>query len=420
MEFRAPGQWLRWVRRFAATTPGVLVAVVIGGVLACLLTGLVCAQEASARTARRDAALQHTEPLADAAQRLYVALSSADAAAATAFLSGGIESPSVRAQYQQALADAADALATAAAGAADEPTRQIVARVAADLPAYTGLVETARANNRQGLPVGAAYLREASGLMQKSLLPNAARLTEQRLAAVRADQRAITGPPWFALVLLVLVIGGAVAVSRVLLRRTNRRVNLGLVAAAGAAVLALLWFVVATVVADNAVDGAPHGPTARGENLSQARILAQRARTDETLELITRGDPTESEQAFTADTDRLSATLDRATTADSPARRQLSQWLAGHRAQLERYNSADYPAALNQAIGDGPDSSARRFTDLDTSLRDGLAATRAELRRQIGGAGTAWFGAAPGTLVLMVFAATGIAAGLWPRLKEFL
>ncbi len=34
--------------------------------------------------------------------------------------------------------------------------------IAADLPVYSGLMETARANNRQGLPVGAAYVRQAS------------------------------------------------------------------------------------------------------------------------------------------------------------------------------------------------------------------------------------------------------------------
>lgn len=409
-----------WLRRFAATTPGAIVVIAVAAVVLCLLSGLVCANELSAKTARRDAALQRSEPLADAAQRLYVALSAADASAATAFLTGGIESPQLRGQYQQALADAADALASATAGGGDARTREVVARISADLPVYTGLVESARANNRQGFPVGSAYLREASGLMQSSLLPSAARLTEQRHAALRADQRAITGPPWAALVLLVLTLAGAAAASRILVRRTNRLFNPGVVAGTGATALALLWIVLATVVSNEAIDTGGGGPTSRGENLAQARILAQQARTDETLELITRGDTKETEEDFKTKTAQLDAELASVAGADSPLRQQFSQWTAGHERQLEHYNSANYPAAVEQAIGSGPDSSAQRFVELDTSLRDGLERTRAQLRDQIAGAGDAWIGGAAGTLVLLVLAAGAAVTGLWPRLQEFL
>ncbi|GAB2714788.1 hypothetical protein [Nocardia thraciensis] len=407
-----------WLRRFAATTPGAIVAIALAAVLLCLVTGLVSANELSGKTARRDAALQRSEPLADAAQRLYVALSAADASAATAFLSGGIESPQIRGQYQQALADAADALATATAG--DAHTREVAARIAADLPAYTGLVESARANNRQGFPVGSAYLREASGLMQSSLLPSAAKLTDQRHAALRADQPAITGLPWFSLILLVVTIVGAVFVSRILLRRTNRRYNLGVVAGAAAAALVLLWILIAAVVSHNAVDTGSGGPAARSENLAQARILAQQARTDETLELITRGDTKETEEAFKVKTARLRDELASVSAPNSPMQQQFSQWSAGHQRQLEFYNAANYPAAVEQAIGTGPESSALRFAELDGSLRAGLDGSRVQLRQQIDSAGDAWIGAAVGTLALMVVAAAGVVAGLWPRLKEFL
>ncbi|MGY2063339.1 hypothetical protein ACW9HQ_51315, partial [Nocardia gipuzkoensis] len=137
MRFRVPAAvrgWGDWLRRFAATTPGAIVAIVAAAVVLCLISGLVGATELHGRTARRDAALQRSEPLADAAQRLYVALSSADAAAATAFLFGGVESPQVRGHYQQALADAAAALAATSAGAGDAGTRAIVAHIIADLP----------------------------------------------------------------------------------------------------------------------------------------------------------------------------------------------------------------------------------------------------------------------------------------------
>lgn len=408
-----------WLRRLAATTPGVIVVIAAAVVVLCLVTGLVCANELGDKTTRRDTTLDRSEPLDNAAQNLYVALSQADASAATAFLSGGIESPQIRAQYQQALADAADALATATAGASDPQTRRIVGEIDADLPVYTGLVESARANNRQGFPVGSAYLREASGLMQKSLLPSAAQLTTDRFAAVRADQRAITGAPWPAIVLLVLVLLGAVVATRILQRRTNRLFNLGVLAAGGAAALSLVWIVAATLVATGAVDTGAGGPTTRSENLAQARILGQQARTDETLELITRGDTTTTEADFATTTGQLKARLIAGGGPGSPLLQQLSQWMAGHGKQVGYYNAANYPAAVEQAIGTAPADSAGTFTDLDTSVRDHLNQTRVQLRGQISSAGDAWIGSAEGTLVLMVIAAAVAVVGLWPRLKEF-
>ncbi len=408
-----------WLRRVAATTPGVITVIAAVAVVLCLLTGLVCVNELSGKTARRDASLQRAEPLDYAAQRLYVALSQADTSAATAFLSGGVESPQVRAQYQQALADAADSLAIATTGTNDPGSRRIVARIDADLPVYAGLVESARVNNRQGFPVGSAYLREASSLMQTSLLPSAAELTTERFAALREDQRAITGPPWPAIGLLLVVMIGAVVATRILLRRTNRLFNLGLLFAAGAALVAVVWVVGATFASSGAVDTGAGGPTTRAEDLAQARILGQQARTDETLELITRGDTTSTEADFAAKTASLRDRLTAGAGPNSPLSQQLSRWVTGHGVQVQDYNAANYTDAVAQAIGTAPTASAATFTGLDTAIGDSLGRTRTQLRDQIASAGDSWIGAAAGTLVLMVFAAVAVVAGLWPRLKEF-
>src|SRR5436190_893333 len=69
-----------------------------------------------------------------------------------------------------------------------------IAAIAASLPEYTGLVETARANHRQGFPVGAAYLRDASELMRGRILASAGdlyrletlRLNDHQAAATRS------------------------------------------------------------------------------------------------------------------------------------------------------------------------------------------------------------------------------------------
>ncbi len=53
------------------------------------------------------------------------------------------------------------------------------------LPEYKGLVETARANNRQGLPVGGAYLRSANEMMQQNMLPRPRALPDGEPAPAR-------------------------------------------------------------------------------------------------------------------------------------------------------------------------------------------------------------------------------------------
>lgn len=409
-----------WLRRFAGTTPGVIVGVIVASVVLCLLAGFTAMNQMSGKSARQLGALERTEPLAFAAQRLYVALSAADATAASAFLSGGIEAPAVRQQYQQSLADAAAALADTTVGASDEQTRRIVARIVADLPAYTGLVEAARSNNRQGFPVGSSYLSEASALMQNSLLPNAEQLTTARFAAVRADERAIGARPLLSIVAVLLVLLTCAVASWMLLRRTNRRANLGVVLAACASVLALLWLLAAPAVASKVLDTSAAGASSRFETLAKARIAAQQARTDETLQLITRGDIAAGEAQYTRHSLEVRERLATVVAPDSVAAQELANWVSGHRAQVAAYAAADYRAAVDQAIGTAAQSSATRFAALDRAMNDNLAQERRALRDDLSTAGAALTLSPYGTLALLVFAAAAVVAGLWPRLKEFL
>lgn len=95
-----------FVRQLARTTPGVIGIVALAVAACCVIAGLVCGAQLNARIDEHNSVLTHSEPLAYAAQNLYAALSAADAAAASAFLSGGIETAPMREQYQQALARA--------------------------------------------------------------------------------------------------------------------------------------------------------------------------------------------------------------------------------------------------------------------------------------------------------------------------
>src|SRR5439155_8324764 len=92
-----------------------------------------------------------TVPAIVLAQRIHAALAAADRSAANAFLSGGVEIVEPRTEYEIESATAARDLEQAAeqnrAGAAASRQLQAIGPLLAQ---YTGLIEQARANNRQG------------------------------------------------------------------------------------------------------------------------------------------------------------------------------------------------------------------------------------------------------------------------------
>jgi hypothetical protein len=406
-----------WMRRLARTTPGVIGIIALAVAAICVIAGVVCGGQLDGRIDERNAVLTSSEPFAYAAQNLYAALSAADAAAASAFLSGGIETAEMRAKYQRALADAASALADTTAGTTDPATRTSLADISAGLAAYTALIESARANNRQGFVIGSAYLREASTLMQTSLLPGAEKIFTANLATVDKDQRAVGSLPIASLVLLTLALVAIGVASMIMYGRTNRQFNIGLVVAAATVVLVIGWVVVATQLAASEIEHSRTEGTARFEQLAKARIHAQQARTVETLELIARGDITAREKSFHGHIDELSKLLDAAPAA---AKDGVQNWSASHQKQVDAYNRGDYEAAVAQAIGPDPAASATQFAAVESSLRYGIERTRETLRDRVSAAGT-WLAWSPtGSLVLMVVAASAAVVGLWPRLKEFL
>lgn len=405
------------LRRFARTTPGLVVLIAVVVAASCIVAGIVSAAALNGRIAEQKAVLEHSEPFAYAAQNLYAASSAADAAATTAFLSGGTQTPLMRARYQQALAAAASALADATAGAPDADTRKALAQVSAHLATYTGLVEAARANNVNGFPVGSAYLREASSSMQNDLLPGAEKIYAADLARVDKAQRRVGSLPMAGLALLVVALATIVAGSVIMFRRTNRTFNLGLVVAAAITVLVIGCIVGGVRLAAADIERGRTEGTARFGQLAEARILAQQARTDETLQLITRGDITASEKSFYGHIDGLVA---RIGTASPAATQAVEKWVTSHREQVKAYRAGDYPGAMAQALGIDAGASGAAFAVVEASLRDAIEQSRATMRGYVFDAGRylAWIPTA--TLVLMTVAAAAAAVGLWPRLREFL
>ncbi|HET7015390.1 MAG TPA: hypothetical protein VFI65_15845 [Streptosporangiaceae bacterium] len=73
-----------------------------------------------------------------------------------------------------------------------------------EIPEYTLLIGQARADNRDGLPLGASYLQEASYLMRTRLLPAAAELYRQENARLARSQAKATSIPLIAMIVAVI------------------------------------------------------------------------------------------------------------------------------------------------------------------------------------------------------------------------
>ena len=282
-----PAQWSpaqpaapRW--RFVTSTPGRILA--IGVILAAL--GIMSAVAISTTTTEREQqlsrVLNNTEPLAFAAGQLYTTLSVADAAAATAFIAGTEPRP-VRQRYEQAITEAAVAITRASGGLTDPPLVDLLGRINAQLAVYTGLIETARTNNRMGNPVGSSYLSEASGLMQQTILPDAQRLYEQTSARLDSETGASASIPAPVIVVVAATVLFGLFAHRWLSARTKRRVNVGLVAGGLAFAILIGWVGTALTVSTAGSRAAKNTAAQSLRIVTGLAITAQQARADETL-----------------------------------------------------------------------------------------------------------------------------------------
>lgn len=411
---------------FVSTTPGRILT--IGIILAAL--GVASAFATSTTINHRQqvltTVLDHTEPLAFAAGRLYSTLSVADAAATTAFIAEA-EPPAVRLRYEQAITDAAVAATRASSGLTDEPLVQLLGRINAELAVYTGLVEIARTNNRAGNPVGSSYLSEASGLMQSTILPDAQRLYQATSARVDTETTASTHfPAPVILVVATTVVFGAFA-HRWLARRTRRRINPGLVVGALGILIMVLWVGTALTISTTASRSAKDTAAESLKTVTNVAITAQQARADETLSLIRRGDEEIRTQSFYQRIDAMHQQLDaymaRSDAVDKPDLQGADQLLVRWRQANDRINSyisvGNYRAATQVALGKGEDGATPAFDKLDEALTSAMEQSRLYLRNDVLNARGGLSGAQVGGVVLSLGAAIAVALGLWPRLKEY-
>jgi hypothetical protein len=406
------------VRRGLAGTPGRMRVVAALALVATLAFGLGAGQAfRSASGALQRAGANAAQVVR--VQQIHTDLSSANAAASNAFLVGGLEPAGQRARYDGAIDDAAKGIAAAAW--AQPADGKALAALNAEVVAYTGGVEQARANNRQGLPVGAQYLSDASDGLRAQALPllttivtaNAQRVQDEFAAAKRALL-------WLLLpgVVALVVLAGAMVW---LARRTHRYVNLPL---AGATLAVLLGLVAGSVVlagVSGRVDQVRSGPYAAALATAQARVAAFDAKADESLTLIKRGSGAAYEQDWQQSSRDAEAQSSQAMKIAGGDLR-WADYVKAHEALRALDDGGSWERAVAAATsrsGVSPSSTNTTFDVFATASGHLLADTSESTRDRLGAPG-GWLvlGGALG-LLLGLLAAAGSWWAVSQRLQEY-
>lgn len=407
------------VRTFFAGTPGRLRAVLILTAAVSVLFGLAAAQGFR----QADGALQRAE--ANTAQLVRVQaiqtnLVSANADATNAFLVGGLEPPAQRQRFTDSMNAAAGLIAEAAE--AQPADTQALAALNKTLLTYQGLIEQARANNRQGLPVGSQYLKDASAGLRTDAVPLLAALVAANENRVSQEFNGIgDGSTWLIGAGLSTLIVFVAALTW-LATRTHRYFNVPLV---GAAAVVLLTMIIGGSSLSNA---AQHAKDTRDDSyartlaLSRARIAAYEAKSNESLTLIARG----SGAGFEKDWTVAAATVDRQLivaagngAARTPWSAPWTEYKQTHQTIRKADDQGRWESAVELAVGGGDKSSNKVFATFDQATSADLDRAAADARRELRDAGDAmpllgWLG-----LPLGLAAALLAWWGLSQRLEEY-
>lgn len=397
----------------------------------CLVTALVSMLAGLVRTDAVGAGGARIAALDTDATQLYRALNEADTTASSGFVPGGAEPPAVRARYDDQIGRASERLVHAAGllppGGRDLASIELIA---SQLPRYTALIEAARTLGDQGSPLARQSLTSASTLMRATILPAADQLRQAQSAALTTNYRQASAFPLAVLLITAAVLIGVSAVAVREQRRTNRILDLGLLAAGVLLTAGLLWWLVAALAASGRLDSArAHNDVASA--LDDTRVAALQARASETLALVDPGRGAQSEREFTTRFQRvlgpgglLDTAADRAEgdpNAPSIAtiRKAAIDWRDAHQRLRALDDGGNHQAALASAVGSDPQGSGTTFDRLNAQLADAFGTEQTALAIDVRRADSALSGIAEGPALLALLAAAAVAVGIGRRVWEY-
>jgi hypothetical protein len=357
-------------------TPGRLRIAGVAGVVACLVFGLGATGGLINRSDAIINARNHAAQLVRI-QDIRSNLTQADAAATNAFLVGGLEPPDQRASYDAGIAGASAAIAAASSGSDADATK--LAKTNQLLAQYAGLIESARANNRQGFPIGAAYLRQASNLLRLQMLPPLVTLVtdeQNRITSAYNDAARANDALNVVLVLAIVVL---VLVQIWLSAKTRRTFNRSLVFATLIVAIGGLVGVGVMASAQHSAAEVRTGSLAGTDVIASARTEAFAAKSDESLTLINRG----SGQPFEAQYQRVMADANEAlqtSAVDPELARLLAAYDTAHQGVRVKDDGGNWDAAVTLATGNTGTKPAFAAFDTASKQQLGVEATRASDR----------------------------------------
>lgn len=347
-------------------------------------------------------------------QKIQANLLGADATATNAFLVGGLEPAAQRAAYDEAISSTGALIAEAAK--AQPADTEALAALNQQVVAYASTIEQARANNRQGFPVGAQYLRTASAQLRSDALPILDLLVTTN--ANRAEDEMNLLPGYVFVVVSFLALVAAVLVHTWLSRRFRRRINPGVLVAA---ILALLAFVVGLVVVQRSgaqVDGIRDGSFNSVKVTAQARIEANDAKANESLTLIARGSGAAFETAWAGSAELVNSNL--AELPDGSGLTGLWSAYTDTHVQIRALDDGgSWDRAVATATGAGADSANTTFNAFDAALASYLERVSNTTATALADRQPGLIGAAIVTLLAGLGAALFGRRGVAARLEEY-
>lgn len=424
-----PFTWLRRLIAFLRSTPGKMTSLVIVVSLSILAAGLSMSQSSAERRADLDSLISNTEPVSHTAHNLYTSLSLADTSATVGFVRSGRAVESARENYTQNVQEAARSAALTGSGLHSDEAMGNLVTVNQLLPVYTGLVDTAWSNNRQGNPVGAAYMSEANALMRMQILPAANELYRLSSQEVINSQNRLATPQWIPISGLLAALLFLVMAQVWLAKTTRRRLNRGFLAATVFMTIATVWVTMASIITWQAGSNAYQEAARPLEKVTSARIMAQQARTNETLALVLRQAQDSSQSTFptaqVAVRDALTS-FEESVLMDEQVNRKhvveaqnaMDEWTINHNELLNELSTGNYERAVELALG--KDGEQTQYAVLDSELASLADDTRETLRSYMsqGVAASRFVNVA--VLVLSLLAVLAVWIGIRPRLQEYL
>lgn len=382
----------------------ILAITTVLGITAALLASLALTWQVTSQARADSAQLLRV-------QDIKVNLLRADALATNAFLIGGLESSTQRDAYDEAIDNTSRAIADAAD--AQPKDRAALERLGVEVVDFAEAMEQARANNRQGFPVGSAYLAEADSSLRADAIPVVDALVE---ANTDRSENSLGAP--MALIPLAVGLIGAAALyllNRRLAGIFHRRLNVG-VAIAGAIVIVLAGASTLLISQQsNNNDDLLDGPYQTAVQGAEARSAGNDAKANESLRLIRRGSGASNEEAWT---EASAATISALTRASIP-RGPWRSYAAAHEQLVQLDEGGNWDSARDLAISTAATAPSTLFNSWDEAVGSDVERAGETTSTQLSQL-LSWYPILLGLTLLGGLVAAGLASrGITERLREY-